>query len=167
MINVSNYLEAAGWREDLQTAIITAGIAAILTLVFEAVVCFTPPKSRVGDFAVIPMVLSIGALLGGLGVAGYIAKDLPFNDAYWKTYTISGPVMAADYAVSATGEKSPAAILDIPVSTGRGLMINMTDNSLKDYVGQNVQLTCELFVTEAGSSDYVCSFATLYQEASA
>jgi len=167
MINVPDYLEVAGWREDLQTAVITAAVAAVAVLVFEGIVCFTKPKSRIGDLAVVPMVLSIGVLLAALGVSAYYVKDTPFNEAYWKTYTVSGPVMAADYAETAAGTKVPAAILDLPVGTGRGLMLNMSDNTLANMVGKNVELTCELYTTDAGSADHICSFARVYQEAAA
>jgi hypothetical protein len=167
MYDAPSFLIETGWREDLQLGVIVMFAAAILSIIGEAFVCLTRPKSKLGNAFVPVLVIGIGVFLGSAGVLGYQVSKTPFNEAYWKTYELQGAVLAADYAVAEDNSKVPMAILDFPTGGGVGYGINMSDNTLNEYVGQNVTLECLLVETDNGAMDHICTFVGDYQEASA
>jgi hypothetical protein len=167
MYNAPSFLIEAGWREDLQLSVIVMLAAAVIAVIGEAFVCLTKPNSKLGDVFVPVMVTALGVFVSAAGVLGYQVAKTPFNDAYWKTYTVTGTVLAADNAQISTGGQVPMAVLDVPLPSGAGIAFNMSDNSLAEMVGQEVSLTCHLVQTDNGAMDNICSFVGLSLEAAA
>lgn len=167
MYDAPSFLIETGWREDLHTGVIVMFVAAIVAIIGEAFVCLTKPQSKIGNAFVPVLVVGIGVFVASAGVLGYQVSKTPFNEAYWKTYELQGAVLAADYAVAEDSSKVPMAILDFPTGNGVGYGINMSDNSLNEYIGQDVTLECLLVETDNGAMDHICTFVSIYQEASA
>lgn len=167
-MSAPGYLIETGWREDLQMLVVVLFVAAVIAIICEAVVCFTRPGSKVGDWFVLPMLTAIVIFIGAGVFLGVEVAKTPMNEAYWKTYEFQGQVLAADYANTATGGQVPVAIMDPPNSANAaGMWVNMSSNALSEYIGQDVKLTCTLVQTKSGAMDHLCTFAEVYQEASA